>query len=69
MNDVTISLRSKEEDVDYRFMVDPDLPRIKISPARIEKQRNQLGSLPFDRKMWMLEKYNLSVLDVQTIFN
>ena len=31
MNDKTISLRSKEEDIDYRFLVDPDLPRFIIS--------------------------------------
>jgi aspartyl-tRNA(Asn)/glutamyl-tRNA(Gln) amidotransferase subunit B len=26
INDTTIFLRSKEDDIDYRFMVDPDLP-------------------------------------------
>ena len=31
VNDRTILLRSKEEDIDYRFLVDPDLPRFSIS--------------------------------------
>ena len=26
INDTTIFLRSKEDDIDYRFLVDPDLP-------------------------------------------
>jgi aspartyl-tRNA(Asn)/glutamyl-tRNA(Gln) amidotransferase subunit B len=34
-NDKTISLRSKEEDTDYRFIRDPDLPHFKINPRRV----------------------------------
>jgi aspartyl-tRNA(Asn)/glutamyl-tRNA(Gln) amidotransferase subunit B len=34
-NDKTFSLRSKEEDIDYRFLVDPDLPKIIITNQRI----------------------------------
>ena len=30
-NDKTFSMRSKEEDIDYRFLVDPDLPIFKIN--------------------------------------
>jgi len=36
--DKTISLRSKENDLDYRFIRDPDLPYFKINPARIARQ-------------------------------
>ena len=36
-NDVTISMRSKEDDVDYRFLVDPDLPIIRVDQKRIDK--------------------------------
>ena len=35
IKDLTFSLRSKEEDVDYRFLVDPDLPQFRISQDRI----------------------------------
>ena len=35
-NDKTFSLRSKEEDIDYRFLVDPDLPKYYISNKRIK---------------------------------
>lgn len=39
IGDKTFSLRSKEEDVDYRFLVDPDLPKIIITDQRIQKIR------------------------------
>ena len=37
INDRTISLRSKEEDIDYRFLVEPDLPNFIINRSRVEK--------------------------------
>merc|ERR1712216_421852 len=40
VSDRTISLRSKEEEIDYRFLVDPDLPKIRITQERIDKNRN-----------------------------
>jgi aspartyl-tRNA(Asn)/glutamyl-tRNA(Gln) amidotransferase subunit B len=43
----TISMRSKEENIDYRFLVDPDLPIFRINPQRIEKIRKDLSPVPF----------------------
>ena len=67
-NDKTISMRSKEEDIDYRFLVDPDLPIIKVNPKRIEKIRETLLPCPFNLKFDMCQKYGLSIVDVNTIF-
>jgi len=67
--DRTISLRSKEEDIDYRFLVDPDLPKIYVTKERIEKNRQLLKPLPFDRKREVCEKYQLPVVDVRNVFN
>lgn len=64
----TISMRSKEDDVDYRFLVDPDLPIFKINPRRINKIQERLTKVPFDLKLEMCGTYNLSVVDVQTMF-
>ena len=61
-------MRSKEEDIDYRFLVDPDLPIFKINQKRIEWIRENLSPVPFDLKYDMCQKYSLSVVDVNTIF-
>lgn len=37
LSDRTISLRSKEEDLDYRFIRDPDLPMFRINAARVDR--------------------------------
>ena len=34
-NDKTISMRSKNDNYDYRFLRDPDIPYFKISPNRV----------------------------------
>jgi len=41
-NDKTISMRSKEDDTDYRFIRDADLPYFKINPRRIHKIKQVL---------------------------
>ena len=50
VNDKTFSLRSKEEEIDYRFLVDPDLPNFIISPERVERVRQKMQKVPFERK-------------------
>jgi aspartyl-tRNA(Asn)/glutamyl-tRNA(Gln) amidotransferase subunit B len=47
LNDTTVSLRSKEEDIDYRFLVDPDIPTFHISKAIIESIKSKLPLTPF----------------------
>jgi len=43
---VTRRLRSKEEQVDYRFMPEPDLPVLKLSQAAIDDVASKLPELP-----------------------
>jgi Asp-tRNA(Asn)/Glu-tRNA(Gln) amidotransferase B subunit len=43
-------MRSKEQDPDYRFLQDPDLPCFIISKERVEAQKKNLESTPFERK-------------------
>jgi len=44
----TFSIRDKEDDPDYRFFLDPDLPAIHISQER--KQSIVVDELPFEAK-------------------
>jgi len=69
INDTTIFLRSKEDDIDYRFLVDPDLPQFRIGQDRIKRVQQKMGRIPFEHKQMFSSKYNLPIVDIQTIFN
>ena len=69
LKDQTFSMRSKEQDPDYRFLQEPDLPCFLVSKERIEKVRNQLEQTPFEKKKDIAAKYGVSISDVQTAFN
>ena len=43
---VTISMRSKEEAADYRYLIEPDLPAIHFDDAWIKRIKGQLPELP-----------------------
>lgn len=67
--DTTVLLREKEEDLDYRFMYDPDLPSYFISPSLISSVENDLDLVPFDFKKQLVAKYDLSVEQVQFMYS
>ena len=50
MADKTVSMRSKNDDFDYRFLRDPDLPYFIINPKRVSAVQRVLANqvLPFD---------------------
>jgi len=47
---VTQSMRSKEQAHDYRYFPDPDLMPVRVTPEQIEKLRQELPELPFDKQ-------------------
>ena len=55
----TFSIRDKEDDPDYRFFLDPDLPAIHISEER--KQKIVVSELPFEAKHRFCKEYGLEV--------
>ncbi|MEM0026414.1 MAG: Asp-tRNA(Asn)/Glu-tRNA(Gln) amidotransferase subunit GatB [Ignisphaera sp.] len=64
---VTISLRSKEFEEDYRYFPDPDLPPLRISKEFIEQVVKSLPELPDERidrfmKQYSLDEYRATVL-------
>lgn len=46
----TYTLRSKEESADYRYMTDPDLPRIALGDAFVARLRAAMPELPSARR-------------------
>lgn len=43
-------LRDKEDAQDYRYFPDPDIPAVRIDPARVDRLRATLPERPFDRQ-------------------
>ena len=64
---ITLSMRSKENAHDYRYMPEPDLPPIVTSEETIEKYRSELPELPDARCARLEKEYGLSDYDAGII--
>jgi len=64
---ITITLRSKEYEEDYRYFPDPDLPPMRIDKNFIEKISSALPELPDDRinrfvRQYSIDEYRATIL-------
>lgn len=61
---ITISQRSKEDEQDYRYMPDPDIPPIVLTQEEIDKIQSTVPHLPdFYRKKWQVLNLDKSVIN------
>ncbi|QLQ79109.1 hypothetical protein HG537_0B04570 [Torulaspora globosa] len=66
--EATIKLRSKETTIDYRYMPDPELPVISLSPLAVEGVAKTLPPAPEDViKKLMAAPYSLSLKDAKLL--
>lgn len=56
----TYLLRDKENEADYRYFPDPDLPPLVLSDAFLDKARAELPELPLDKKRRFMDELGLS---------
>jgi aspartyl-tRNA(Asn)/glutamyl-tRNA(Gln) amidotransferase subunit B len=63
----TISMRSKEQAHDYRYVVEPDLPPIIIYDDQIEATKNSLPEMPDEKRERFLKAYELTEKEVETL--
>ncbi|NQV93117.1 Asp-tRNA(Asn)/Glu-tRNA(Gln) amidotransferase subunit GatB [Candidatus Kaiserbacteria bacterium] len=69
---ITFSQRIKEESHDYRYMPDPDLPKLKISEIRdFEKSAlvKELPELPWDKRRRYTEELHIKKQDTDLFMN
>lgn len=66
-NDLTRSMRSKEEANDYRYFPDPDLLPVKIDPAMLEEIRNNMPEMPQVKQQRFIEEHGLNEDDAQQL--
>ncbi|TVR12635.1 MAG: Asp-tRNA(Asn)/Glu-tRNA(Gln) amidotransferase subunit GatB [Planctomycetota bacterium] len=59
-NKVTQMMRSKEQEADYRYFPDPDLPPLSLSQQWVDGLQAALPELPSDRCTRMQRDYGLS---------
>jgi aspartyl-tRNA(Asn)/glutamyl-tRNA(Gln) amidotransferase subunit B len=64
---VTLSMRSKEEAHDYRYLPEPDLVPLEIGREQVEAVRATLPELPDARKSRLMEEDGLSAYDAEVI--
>lgn len=62
---VTIPMRSKEAEHDYRYFPEPDLRPLIIDPEWIDRLRKSLPELPGKRKKRYMSEHNLSDYDAE----
>lgn len=60
---ITISLRKKEFEADYRYFPEQDLTPIEINDEFIDKVRDELPEMPSERAHRLRREYNLSEFD------
>lgn len=63
----TILMRKKDDENDYRFTVDSDLPRVVLSDEFISNLRDNLPELPNAKKARYQREYELSEYDANVL--
>jgi len=64
---ITITLRTKEEEHDYRYFPEPDLVPIAITNDFIEKVKDQMPELPEARIQRFITTYNIPQYDAEVL--
>lgn len=63
----TIYMRSKVDAIDYKYFVDPNLPKFKIDATWLEEIRKSIPALANERKKKYMKEYALSNYDAGVI--
>lgn len=63
----TYSIRTKEDDDDYRYFPEPDLPPFFISDETIEKIRKEMPALQTEIKEKLIAEYGLGAYDAEQL--
>ncbi len=63
----TIYMRSKVDAIDYKYFVEPNIPKFKISSEWLEEIKSSIPRLAYDRKKEYMTKYGLSDYDASIL--
>jgi aspartyl-tRNA(Asn)/glutamyl-tRNA(Gln) amidotransferase subunit B len=65
--EVTLSMRTKEEAHDYRYFPEPDLVPLCIAPSWVEEVRKRMPELPQERRARFVRELHLPDYDAQVL--
>ena len=65
--ETTVSMRSKESSADYKYLPEPDIIWLKITPEDIEKAARELPKMPSERKAEYISRYSLEEKDADIL--
>lgn len=63
----TIRMRTKADAIDYKYFVEPNIPKYKIDKTWVEEIRKSIPELPRERKLKYINEYGLSEYDANII--
>ena len=63
----TIRMRSKVDAIDYKYFVEPNIPKYKITKEWLEEIKKDIPMLPRERKEYYIDKLGLSEYDANII--
>ena len=67
VNEITYSMRQKEFAEDYRYFPEPDLPPLTFTQEEIEKIKDQIPELPYQKKKRYIKEFNLAEEDARIL--
>ena len=59
----TIRMRTKADAIDYKYFVEPNIPKFKLSKEWLDEIRESIPMLAYDRKKKYMNEYGLSEYD------
>lgn len=63
----TKRMRSKADAIDYKYFVEPNIPKIKLDPNWIEEIKRSIPVMPMERLKKYTQEYGLSYVDANTM--
>ena len=63
----TIYMRSKVDAIDYKYFVEPNIPKFKIADSWLTEIKNSIPALPNERKANYINEYGLSEYDATVL--
>lgn len=63
----TIRMRSKVDAIDYKYFIEPNLPKYKITKEWLEELRGEIPRLHLERKHDYITNYGLSSYDAEVL--
>ena len=66
---VTVAARSKEEEEEYRYFPEPDIPRIILGPEFVSRVRINMPELPIDRLKRYTDVYKITDHTAKVLVN